>query len=155
MLISSERSTERKVTRMTTRSTTTTTLTEQVATDNNKTKPLSKFEIAVAKIMEKGWTEEEAIAGIDFLKDMTAKARIGVRSCDIEGTHHLTSQEMAMTGYPVMDSIMGHNQIAAEGSAHAAVQVLILSGEEFALTHDNPTGERQDCFVKLHVRYAS
>ena len=99
-------------------------------------------------------SKDDAITGIEFIRQMATQARSGKR-CGTKGTHHLTFEEMDELGYTVMDSIMEHNQTAAPDSAHAAVQTLVLGSDEFALTHNNPTGRKQDCTVTVDVGFLS
>lgn len=140
---------------MTTSTTTTATLVTEPTVTDTKSKELTDFDIAVAKIMkETGCSKEDAITGIEFIRRMANKARTGAR-CGTQGTHHLTYAEMDELGYAVMDSIMEHNATAAPDSAHAAVQKLVLGSEEYALTHNNPTGQRHDCTVTFDVGFVS
>jgi hypothetical protein len=111
----------------------------------------SPKDIAVVKIMDQTrCTRDEAVAGILFIEDMVTKARGGER-CNTPGTHHLTGAEMATAGYKIMDQIMPHGSTAEPGSAHALVQQIVLGSEEFALTHDNPSGRPDDCTVTVRV----
>lgn len=111
--------------------------------------------IAISRIVaETGCTEQEATAGLEFIADMAQRARVGTRTCvDEPGTHHLTTKEMRRPGYRVMDLIMEHCERAKPGSAHEAVQNVVLdtAAGERALIHDNPSGKPTDCRVTIRV----
>ena len=85
---------------------------------------------------------------------MAESARTAARHrIDGPGTHHLTGAELETVGYRIMDQIMAHGATAQPGSAHEAVEQLVLKPEdgEFGLMHSNPSGRPEDCQVSLRV----
>lgn len=125
-------------------------------TDTTPSPPApSDSEIAISRIVdETGCTHVEAAACLEFIRDMAQRARVGARPCaDRPGTHHLTVKEMSDPCYARMDAIMQHGETARPGSAHEAVQAVVLDPDagERALIHDNPTGKPSDCVVAIRV----
>ena len=118
---------------------------------------ISPFDHAVLRVMEEtGCSVHDAVASVEFIQQMADLARSGER-WSTPGTHHLNAEEMSTDAYATMDQIMEHGRVAAPGSAHAAVEALVLNPEagEIALMHDNPTGRRQDCVVAIRVNSVS
>jgi hypothetical protein len=113
------------------------------------------YDIAVALIQKEAHCKrKQAVGCIEFVTRMLDKARDGSRSFEQVGVYHLTNHDMNQGGYDVMDAIMPHDVSAAPGSAHAALETLLLQPDEFGLVHSNPTGQKSDCSVKFGTRKA-
>lgn len=105
-------------------------------------------------VRETGCSNTAARRGIRFVTEMAEKARTAARHrIDGPGTHHLTGTEINSVGYRIMDQVMKHGAVAAPGSAHEALEQLVLKPEdgEYALMHNNPSGRPEDCEVSLRV----
>ncbi len=105
-------------------------------------------------IEETGCSNTSARRAIKFITEMAESARTAARHrIDGPGTHHLTGAELETVGYRIMDQIMAHGAVARSGSAHEAVEQLVLKPGlgEFGLMHSNPSGRPEDCQVSLRV----
>lgn len=126
-----------------------------VAPASQATPALSQHDITVALIQKEAHCKrKQAVGCILFVTTMLERARDGRRSFEQDGVYHLTSHDMNQGGYDIMDQIMPHDVSAAPGSAHAALETLLLRPDEFGLVHSNPTGHKDDCSVKFATRKA-
>jgi hypothetical protein len=126
-----------------------------VAPAEEATPIATPYDIAVSLIQKEAHCKrKQAVGCILFVTTMLERARDGGRSFEQVGVYHLTNHDMNQGGYDVMDAIMPHDVSAAPGSAHAALETLLLRPDEFGLVHSNPTGQKSDCSVKFSTRKA-
>lgn len=94
----------------------------------------SPREVAVAAIMrEAGCSRELACNTIDWLQSVVAN----VRHQDYE-VHFPSTKALQSERYAVLETVIPHDSTAEPGSAHAAIEALVLdpSRDEFGLRHE-------------------